>query len=756
MNIKLHLSNDKTFAHKRSHILFHGLSLILSIAMLMSVFACSSNQSTKLELKTTYNEFKYFSAKTLDVKAARYVASVLTGDTITILGAIDSSSDDGNLNTDYELLRFDFEGSLLSSTNLDISLDPNETIIGLSSSTEGNVVIFSEALGKDGTTINDITIQVTLRTMDTTGNLVGEPVLIQEKYGNMISNIFMDSEGNISVIVTGQVNVYDNMGKLLYDIEDDKISGNAFFINGVVWVESYVYKNDGTLIDNYYPLDNMQKKFGTPVDFTKPITSGFDCLGCRDGLFAVNEVGIYAYDFASMKMNPVLQWSQSDFAFQYEQAQVCVLSKDVIIVMNDTRINLLVREMTNPNEGLKTITIGGMNLDQYPELAIAVASFNENNTDYLIEVRDYMKDLAVIDAGGDRSKAITQLNLDILSGEGPDVLVSDFLLSTSSYESQGIFVDLYKMMDNDASFHRDDFAQNLFSICETNGQLFKLGTKCFIEGLSGAKAVIGDRTGWTMDEFDAMISSLPEGIVPMNSNNTQTDILGRCDVLNFVNYATGEVNFDNDDFYRLLDFAKTYGLDDENPAYSTESPQIAFKMCLISSLAAYNDEAFYLGGPISVFGFPSENRSGASVGFPFFLSILSDSDTVDASWIFVKSLLAEDAQMAASIDSEGFEAYIPIRISVIEAKIEAALHPTKDELEYFAYSGQYQTQALTEETVNDFLDLIYNANSLTITDLDIINIILEEAPAYFNDQKTAKDVAALIQNRVQTIVYEKR
>jgi hypothetical protein len=757
--MKVKSPTEKATNQRFSQLLISRLSFLMSLVISISIIACSNQPSTKFELKTTYDEFAYFSAKTLDVTNAQYVASVLIGDTIAILGEVYAYADDDSLSAEYTLFLFDFEGSLISATNLNMSLDPNETIIGLSSSSEGNIVIFTEAFGTDGNTISDITIQVTVRTMDATGNILGEPVLIQGKYGNTISNIFMDAEGYISVIVTGHVYVYDRVGELLYDIKSNKISGNAFLINGVVLIESYKTKNDGSFQDNYYPLDNMYREFGSPVDFTKPMASGLDYFGCRDGLFGVNEVGVYAYDFASENMNPVLRWSQSDFTFQYEQAQVCILSQNAIIVMNETGINLLVREETNPNEGKKIVEIGGVDLDQYPELATAAVAFNENSTDYLIEFRDYMKDLAVIDAGGDRSKAITQLNLDILSGEGPDILVSSFLLPTSAYESQGIFVDLYTKMDSDTSFHREDFAQNIFSICDTNGQLFKLGTKFTIWGLVGAKSVIGDRTGWTMDEFNAVIASLPDGVVPMNSGNTQTDILNficACDMQSFVDYSTGEVNFDNDDFYRLLEFAKTYGLDDENPQYNRESPDVAVDVYFFSSLSAYNDEAFYLGGPVSVLGFPSENRSGASVGFPFQFSILSDSDAEDAAWIFIKSLLTEEAQMAASIDPEGFEAYIPIRTSVIEAKIESALDPTEEESEYFAYSGQYQTQPLTEETAKDFLDLINDIDSSLIADSDILSIIKEEAPAYFNDQKTAKDVAALIQNRVQTLVYEKR
>ena len=42
-----------------------------------------------------------------------------------------------------------------------------------------------------------------------------------------------------------------------------------------------------------------------------------------------------------------------------------------------------------------------------------------------------------------------------------------------------------------------------------------------------------------------------------------------------------------------------------------------------------------------------------------------------------------------------------------------------------------------------------------IMDNAVNSIILEEVPAYFNDQKSDKDVSALIQNRVETLVRER-
>lgn len=57
--------------------------------------------------------------------------------------------------------------------------------------------------------------------------------------------------------------------------------------------------------------------------------------------------------------------------------------------------------------------------------------------------------------------------------------------------------------------------------------------------------------------------------------------------------------------------------------------------------------------------------------------------------------------------------------------------------------------------MQDLRDLIDGLNTMYPFDESVIQIIMEEAPAYFNDQKSAEVVASIIQNRVQVIVDER-
>ena len=67
---------------------------------------------------------------------------------------------------------------------------------------------------------------------------------------------------------------------------------------------------------------------------------------------------------------------------------------------------------------------------------------------------------------------------------------------------------------------------------------------------------------------------------------------------------------------------------------------------------------------------------------------------------------------------------------------------------------EYNIPPLTQEQVDDFKAMVDNASVGGNYDSDILDIINEEAAAFFSGDKSADDVAALIQNRVSIYLGE--
>ena len=61
---------------------------------------------------------------------------------------------------------------------------------------------------------------------------------------------------------------------------------------------------------------------------------------------------------------------------------------------------------------------------------------------------------------------------------------------------------------------------------------------------------------------------------------------------------------------------------------------------------------------------------------------------------------------------------------------------------------------MTEEEYDLFMELYEKTNAMSGTNEDIAAIITEECEPFFAGEKTAKDTAALIQDRVSLYVFE--
>jgi primosomal protein N' len=64
--------------------------------------------------------------------------------------------------------------------------------------------------------------------------------------------------------------------------------------------------------------------------------------------------------------------------------------------------------------------------------------------------------------------------------------------------------------------------------------------------------------------------------------------------------------------------------------------------------------------------------------------------------------------------------------------------------------------AATQEDIDQVTALIGSIDKVLAYDREIMGIISEESQAYFNGQKSAKDTATIMQQRVSTYVNEQR
>ena len=75
---------------------------------------------------------------------------------------------------------------------------------------------------------------------------------------------------------------------------------------------------------------------------------------------------------------------------------------------------------------------------------------------------------------------------------------------------------------------------------------------------------------------------------------------------------------------------------------------------------------------------------------------------------------------------------------------------------YFLNGVEITMEPLTKEDCDRVIGYLKGANRTSFYNGEILKIMEEETAAYFNGQKSAKEVADIIQSRVQIYVNESR
>ena len=152
------------------------------------------------------------------------------------------------------------------------------------------------------------------------------------------------------------------------------------------------------------------------------------------------------------------------------------------------------------------------------------------------------------------------------------------------------------------------------------------------------------------------------------------------------------------------------------------------------------------------------SNSGSLIGMN------AKSKNKDGVWQFLRMSITKEAQERNDDMQWGF----PIMKSAMEERfIEDMTEEyyelpdgTKEIRPKSTWGGYYgeniEVYAATEEQVEFVRDFIKSVDTIFYYDEEINNIIQEETAAYFEGQKSPKEVAEIIQNRIQIYVSENR
>ena len=615
-----------------------------------------------------------------------------------------------------------------------------------------------------------------LRVFDQQGNETASIDLSQfneneEEYFYM-SGMVADGDRGICVSVGNELLGISFEGELLYRIPaGEGIDGFMSLVNlsdGSAAVLAYA--NDYSEIKLLSVDSQTGKLVDNEVDFDRSVYRVYPFGGDYDFGYNKGE-SFFGFDADTGKETKLLTWINCDVdgnnlsgVFPQENGDIVCLTTEYGNEGGST--NYLISLVKTPYDQVPqktTLTLACTGLDY--TVKNEILKFNRMDGDYRIEVRDYSEYNTDEDYTAGNTKLITEIG----AGAVPDILITNGL-PIDTFSARGYFTDLWSFIDADAELGgREGLVEPFLNAISQDGKLYWITNSFNLVTLAGPGAVVGTEPGWTYDDFYAALDQMPEGCEILSLGTTKQSVFDSICNLNldsFVDWGTGTCNFDSEEFINLLKFTDLFpkDFDWENHEWSQDdNDDVRIKegrqLLMNVSLGYPFDMVYYsqsFGGNMTLIGFPDVPGSGSvfSTYSPGF-AISETCKEKDAAWRFVSGFLKEDFQN--NYGSYGFS----VNRKLFDKSFQDALGQEFNNYVMDA-SGEYvnQTITFTQEDMDMLLDVINNTQlfgqSYASTQDQLQKIVSEEVSSYFAGEKSAEDVAAMIQNRASIYVSEQR
>lgn len=550
----------------------------------------------------------------------------------------------------------------------------------------------------------------------------------------------------------------DTIGNIIYDAED-----------GVLYTERY--DEHGSYFTTYdYKADIFGEKLELPIS----LMSGYGSLVAAKNydFILTDTMGVLGYNLGDEEPVRVMDFVNSDLHVS-TLSNIMEISETQFMAFyfdeSDQTQKLASFTKRNPEDipDKKVLVMGG---DWIPyELMNQVFAFNKENEEYRITVKDY----SVYNTAEDYEGALKQLNNDIITGKMPDILCVRDGMPMESYMSKGLLADVGALIAKDEELSKVEFMENVFDAYKFEDKLYYVIPNFTVESMIGKKAILGDRTGWNMQEFLQFATNLEEGQSIMAEISRESFIR---DMFNFagrefVDVSTGTCKFDSEQFVSMLEYAKTLpseiDMEYEESYWDTYNSQYRENRTILmhTYIDSFQNMAINLNGmfgeDVVYVGFPTEDKNGAVVcAREKRYAISAKSENIDGAWEFLRYFMTKEAQEKTTWS-------LPIRKDVLMEKSKEAMQKpyyideeSGEKVEYdnyFEVNGeQIILEPLNQQQLDQVIAAISSANKSLYSNEELLNIITEESAAFFEGQKNAKDVAQIIQSRAQIYVDENR
>ena len=687
---------------------------------------------------------------------------------------------------DSSLQMFDLDGKFLT----EIELENGAVFSGAFSGKDGEILLVTNKVN-----LKDCKATPSVSVYSSSGEKLRD-IALQVDDDLMDVRLYVLDNGNMLVASIGKFWILDGEGKVLSEESNPELNGMVLHSGGKWFAVMPDYSSyDSSIYVQEIDTDSG-KLAGRPFKCSEAV------LYARQGeqdCFLLNANGIDKFDIETQTKTQVLAWKDTDVnssTLNLMGARIAS-ENDMIFFQFDAIGDGGRGSMDLKSEGASLVSVVHLSkADKNPHAGKTRLRLGINekiNGTFLEQVLTYNKDpqntarIEVIDYTADAMdsgdsdevenallESTNQLVMDMLSGNGPDILVGYSELS--QFNSDTMLVDLNSLIDSDGSFNRDDYYDNILRSFETDGKLYTIPLTYTLEGMAVNTSFNGAKENWTFAEFDQMASSLSPDVQPIASQSPDELLKLWMKSLSshFIDVTNKTVDFESEEFRTLLETVKKYGKGNDtdydwdlalDTGYVLNDASLFRKNMVASTYISISDLETYAslckegaGHTVAFSGVPSLSGMGMVAKGQLSMAITASCGSPDLAWDFIRSFLSEDAQHDLSFNTDT----LPINKNAYKKNCQIEIEVNQKFLERLkGKAGQVAPEVLetaveiSQTHIDSFEKLISGITSSQSWDSDVMNIILEESAGFFAGQRSIDDVCGIIQNRATLVVQER-
>ncbi len=673
-------------------------------------------------------------------------------------------------NTYFKVMQLDLEGNLISEFEI---LIPNDAGIHTFCADEaGNIYLVLCEYGKDMSNPDYVKDLFSLIAYSETGEelfrtQLGTDMEAEDWY---YVNQMVCNQTEIFLSSTKGLEVYEVDGSLVQTIESEEIQNGSMYMLRDGQPGFLIYGNRGMYMKTW---DLETGELSERINFPFNAYEYSFYPGSSTDLLLSSNTGVYSYNFEDEGMQKVLDFVDSDMLCNNLYSLIEVKEKQFFGCFYDdetgqTQFGLFNKVDPSTIKDKKVLTLACYWLDD--DIRRRVVEYNKTSEEYRIRIEDYYR----YNTADDYSVGMTKMNTDIVSGNTPDIIILSSDMPIDSYISKGLLADMRPFLENDPELNMEDYSEHIIDLYSQNGKWYQLVPSYYLYTLFGKASEVGTEPGWTLEQLQALQSEKGEDVAVF-SEMTQYNLLSYCMLFasnQFINWETGECYFNSPEFVELLEFISEFPKEIDwqelydDPDY-WEQQETVFRdgraILMPYSLSNFQDflycEKGSFGEEITAIGFPVEEGVGSVIMSNGNYAISAKSPYQQEAWEFLRYYLTEEYQ---STIRYGW----PILNSAMDKMVEEAQQAPyyTDEFgnkveyqeSYYLNGMEILLDPLTQQDCERVLSFIESAEHIYSYDNAIMNIMAEETAPYFDGEKTAAEVADIIQSRIFIYVNENK